>query len=282
MIKWTDSLFIKIPICPEDIIERIKLVNQISKETNKLIIDYNTEYLLPRCGYSPSRNEVFFKEEMILDMMLFLDVKKAYAYRQITSEAEVDPNTNKLIAGKILSKPKIKKKSTLGVKSDTIQMTKDILDKLINLALSSESNKYNKMIAIIGEYNQTFFQKIKNFEFENIGAPVRWQRKIYVNNAMKLYNTLVEPVFQHLSPGYMIYCKFHNMQLIKDTKVDLPFDKLNAIAIPQKYSPEVIKKQLQKYQIEFDLDKQWGNILNKTCYRIIDSIKAETHKNETK
>ena len=64
LVHNTDSLFIEIPCRPESSIEKVKLVNQTSKEINDLIVGYNRDYLLPRCGFSPDRNETNFKEEI--------------------------------------------------------------------------------------------------------------------------------------------------------------------------------------------------------------------------
>lgn len=277
VVHNTDSLYIQIPYCPEDTIEKIKVVNKTANDINDLIVNYNKSYLLPRCGFSPNENQTFFKEEMILDVIIMLDVKKAYAYRQLTAEAEVDPETNKLIKGKIFSKPKITKKSGLGVKSDTILMTKLIMNDLIDISLDIGTNaeKYNKVIESVGSFHKLFMENLKNFKISSIGVPVRWQKKLYVNHAMKLYNAIIEPVFQFLSPGYFVYCKFNNMQLIKNTKVDLPFEKLNALVFPHKFDSELVLDMMKKYQIEIDYETQWTKILNKTCHSLINNIKPK-------
>lgn len=62
LVHNTDSLFIEIPARPDDTKEKIKLVNQTAKGINELIVDYTKKHLLPRCGFSPERNETSFKE----------------------------------------------------------------------------------------------------------------------------------------------------------------------------------------------------------------------------
>ena len=276
LVHNTDSLFIEIPSKPESIIDKVKLVNKTSKDINDLIVRYNREYLLPRCGFSPERNETFFKEEMVIDRMVMLDIKKSYAYRQVSSEAEVNPDTNELIAGDVYETPVIKKKSGLGVKSDMIEMTKEILDFLIKTALGDISNpkeRYETAILEMRKYSEKFKKHLADFEFSKIGAPARWQKKLNVIQAMKLYNATIEKSFQYLSVGHIVYVNFASLQPIRELDTDLPVDKLNAMAIPIKFDPEVLTSQMKKFGITFNADRQWSNIYNKTCKRIMSNLK---------
>ena len=277
IVHNTDSLFIQIPQKPDDIVDKVKLVHKTSTNINDLIVGYNKNYLLPRCGFSPERNETKFKEEMIIDKIIMLDVKKSYAYRLIASEATVDEKTNKIVAGKVFDNPIIEKKSGLGVKSDTITLTKSILDFLINLALGDsvkKEDKYKVALQELAKFDKEFKECLKNFDFVKIGTPVRWQKKINAINAMKLYNAIVEKAFQYLSTGHLLYCKFASQKAINDLDIDIDSGKLNAIAIPLKFNKDRLKESLQKYGISFDIEKQWNNIYNKTCQRIIAGLKS--------
>lgn len=62
LVHNTDSLFIEIPSKPDNVLDKVKIVNKASKDINELIVNYNTDYLLPRCGFSSDRNETNFKE----------------------------------------------------------------------------------------------------------------------------------------------------------------------------------------------------------------------------
>lgn len=277
IVHNTDSLFIQIPQKPEEMVDKVKLVHKTATDINDLIIGYNKNYLLPRCGFSPERNETKFKEEMLIDKIIMLDVKKSYAYRLIASEAAVDEKTNKIVAGKVYEKPLIEKKSGLGVKSDTIELTKSILDFLINLALgdsAKKEDKYKFALKEMAKYDREFKECLKTFNFVRIGTPVRWQKKVNAINAMKLYNAVVEKSFQYLSIGHLIYCKFASQKLIDDLDIDVDSGKLNAIAIPLKFNKNQLKESLEKHGISFDLEKQWNNIYNKTCQRIISGLKS--------
>lgn len=276
LLHNTDSLFIEIPVRPEDTKEKIKLVNQTSSEINQLIVNYNKSFLLPRCGFSPERNETNFKEEMVIDKIVMLDVKKSYAYRQISSEAKVDPKTNELVKGYIFETPEIKKKSGLGVKTDTIDLTKTILDFLIQTALNDQvptKEKYAFAIKELRKFREEFEDCLTNLKPYRIGTPVRWQKKVNAINAMKLYNATVENVFQYLTIGHLIYVQFASLQTIKKLNIDITSGQLNAIAIPIKYNSSQIFEAFQRYGISFDKEKQWNNIFNKTCQRLLNGIK---------
>lgn len=275
LVHNTDSLFIEIPRKPDTVVERVKIVHQAAEDINDLIIRYNKEYLLPRCGFSPDRNETNFKEEMCISSMIMMDVKKSYAYKLVASEAVIDPETNQLVGGKIFDTPLIKKKSGLGVKTDTIDLTKEILDYLINVALDdaiSTKDKYQEALKELKRYHDRFIDGMRTLNVSLIGTPVRWQKKINAINAMKLYNCVVENVFQYLSNGHLIYCKFNNLQAFKKFD-DLPIDKLNAIAIPPKNNVELIRNAFSEYGITFDVERQWNNVFNKTCHRILAGLK---------
>ena len=108
---------------------------------------------------------------MIIDRILMLDVKKSYAYRLIASEAAVDEKTNKIVSGKVYETPIIEKKSGLGVKSDTIELTKAILDFLINLALGDKGKKEEKYKIALQEmyrFDKEYKECLKSCNFARI------------------------------------------------------------------------------------------------------------------
>jgi len=271
----TDSLFIHIPYDEPDILKRIQMVNKTAKDINKLIVDFTTGYILPRCGFSPQYNHTNFKEEMIIDAMIFLDVKKTYAYRQLTKEAVVNEN-GELIEGKILSKPKVKKTSNLGVKSDTVAITKKIINSMLDLALErslTSKERCDKAIEKIGEIRQEFINATNEMKFDLVGVPTKWGKKESIINSMILYNLAIENVFQPSSPGYFFYCKFKNKKKIESLKYEFDYNKLNGIVFPYKYDSELIIQKMKEYEIELDLEEQWEKtIYNTTCSRLFEIL----------
>lgn len=285
LVHNTDSLFLEIPKNPEKIEDKIKLVNKTASDINSLIVSYNKNYLLPRCGYSSDRNETKFKEEFVIDRMVMLDVKKSYAYRQLSSEAKIDEETNKLIDGKIFDHPMIEKKSGLGIKSDMINLTKDILDRLIDIALNTvmtPQSRYKLALTDLGNFKSLFEKALNEFDFQLIGTPVRWQKKQPIIQAMELYNRIVEKSFQYLTVGKLVYCQFNNLNKLKKYDFQFSLDKLNAIVIPSKFDKQKLKKALDDHDINFDREKQWENILNTTCRRFLKVFKDSALLNGVK
>ena len=92
---------------------------------------------------------------------------------------------------------------------------------------------------------------------------------------MKLYNFIIgENTFTSSSAGRFIYCKFGDISKFKSLDIDLK--KLNAIAIPYNYSPELIKDKFNEFNIILDQDEQWNRVYTTTCQRVVDLVKRES------
>lgn len=275
IVHNTDSIFINIPDKSTNINDKINKMNKVLTDVNDLIVDYTKNTLMPRCGFESDRCETNFKGEMLIDSILFIDVKKSYAYRQIASEAELDSDGN-LINGKIFTNPLIVKRSTLGLKGDTIALTKDIMNDIINISFDDSIHNNDKKEAILKKikthYN-LFLDAISTLNCKLIGAPVRWQKKDYVIYGMKLFNALVEPSFQYLSSGYAVYCNFTSLNKIKELNLNIPVDKIKMIVFPNEFDVEKAKNQMSEYGIIIDKDEQWSKIYNTVCQRLMNNIK---------
>lgn len=271
----TDSIFIQIPDQSDNIYDKIRKMNTVLTDVNNLIVDYSKNELMPRCGFDPSRCETNFKGEMLIDSIIFIDVKKSYAYKQIAAEADVN-DKNELIGGKIFKEPLIVKRSTLGLKGDTIPLTKDIMNDIINISFNDELNKNEKRNTIfknLGVFNNKFKNAIKNLDIKLIGAPVRWQKKDYVIYGMKLFNSIVEPTFQYLSPGYAVQCKFNSLSKLKKLNLDFNVEKLTMFVFPPTFDVDNVKKAMSDYEIEIDQDVQWNKVFNTVCERLLNNLK---------
>lgn len=271
----TDSIFIQIPDNSDNVYDKIRKMNKVLTDVNNLIVDYTKNELMVRCGYNPDRCETNFKGEMLIDSILFIDVKKSYAYKQIAAEADVNEN-NELVGGKIFKEPIIVKRSTLGLKGDTIALTKDIMSDIINISFDDTLSKSEKLKTVyknLGDFNRKFKEAISNLNISYIGSPVRWQKKDYVIYGMKLYNAIVEPVFQYLSPGYSIECKFNSLSKIKSLGIDIPIEKMNMFVFPNELDVEKTNAMLKKYEIEIDVETQWSKVFNTVCERLLNNLK---------
>lgn len=271
----TDSIFIKIPDNSDNVYDKIRKMNKVLTDVNNLIVDYTKNELMVRCGYNPSRCETNFKGEMLIDSILFIDVKKSYAYKQIAAEADVNEN-NELVSGKIFKEPIIVKRSTLGLKGDTIALTKDIMSDIINISFDdtlTKDEKLKKVYKDLGDFNKKFKESINKLNIKYVGSPVRWQKKDYVIYGMKLYNAIVEPVFQYLSPGYSVQCKFNSLSKIKSLGINIPVEKMNMFVFPAELDVEKTNEALRKYEIEIDVETQWSKVFNTVCERLLNNLK---------
>ncbi len=276
VVHNTDSIFIHFKEdCKDDVKKMVSIVHKTSEDINKLVVDYNQLYLLPRCGYSPNQNQTFFKEELVLDTIMFLDVKKTYAYRLRAKEAKVNEN-NELVGGKILDEPEIVPTSNLGVKTNTIKLTNEILDSLLKIALDKNIDPKERIKLASDSINKTyteFKKQVESFEFKNIADPVKMGKVLYVKYSMELYNTIIEPVFENTSAGFFIYCKFGDKNKLNNLNMNFDLEKLTGITVPYEFDKEKIISAFKEYSISIDIEKQWEKILSTTCHRVIDLFK---------
>ena len=255
----TDSIFIKIP--EEDIEDKSaeelwENAEQAADAINDLIIDYNKNTLLPRCNIDPENNYTFFKTELLMSAMLFLDVKKNYAYKLLVKE------------GVVLDPPKISYTGIQVVKSDTAKFTQNLLKSVIEGVMLNEKinneEKTNHIGEKVDEFNKQFKNDIHDFKFEEIGIPGKWSKNKQMINGMQLYNQIMnEDIFSMGSAGKFLYCKFGNNY----------GPNVNGICVPYEYDKEMLKEKFQAHKIVVDEDKQWNTLITTTCKRVFDLAK---------
>jgi len=255
----TDSIFIKIPeknIEDKTADELWKKAEHTADKINDLIIDYNKTTLLPRCNISPDNNHTFFKTELLMSAILFLDVKKNYSYKLLVKE------------GVVLDPPKISYTGIQVVKSDTAKFTQKLLKNIIEDIMLNEKIKNEdkpiKISQIVDKYHEKFKQDINNFEFQDIGIPGKWAKNKQIINGMKIYNKIMnETIFSPASAARFIYCKF-----------GINYgDGINGVCIPYDYDKNLIKEQFQAHKIIIDENKQWNTLITTTCKRVFDLAK---------
>jgi len=89
LVHNTDSLFIVIPVKNAEKLstaEKLKISNEVSEDINNAVTKYLNEYFLPKSNISPEQNATYFKSEMLMDSIMFLDVKKTYAYKLLAKK----------------------------------------------------------------------------------------------------------------------------------------------------------------------------------------------------
>lgn len=261
----TDSIFIVVPFNVTDtpLDQRWKLAEEAATGINNAIQAYLNNYILPKCNIDPSQNKTFFKTEMVFDSILFLDVKKNYAYKLLIKEGKVIPN------------PEVKYTGIQVKKSNTATLTKDLLKEMIEgISLNSEipnSQRINKLTEAVNKYHQIFLDDIKSYNFEKIGLPVRWQKGELAINGMKVYNFIMgKETFSHSSAGRFIYCRFQNTLKLKALQ-DIEF---KGITVPFVYNHLDLQEKMKQFGIEIDGDKHWDTLFTTTCQRVIEVVKT--------
>jgi hypothetical protein len=278
----TDSMYINIPkIKPTSSEDAVKHANAVSIELNDIIRSYLNNALLPKMNVSAENNQTFFKNELTASSIIFLEVKKNYAYK-ITSKE-----------GIIFPKPKVKYTGIPIVRSDCAKMTQDLIRVLIEDIALSDLKKEERLTSIDKIGRETFEkakEDISNCEFHYIGVPSKWGGTNYVKEpseivGMRLYNTITETeTFKKMTSGFSIpitiedYKVFNSkVEKIKNSNDNyignIPLANLTYLVFPYTYDKEQIKLLLEEYKIKIEIKKVWDKIINKSVERILETIK---------
>lgn len=264
----TDSIFLSIPVknaAALSVEDRWKIAESNADEINKLIIDYVTQTLLPRCNINSEHNKTFFKTEMLIDSAMFLDVKKSYAYTLSCKE------------GVVLDPPKPKYTGIQVIKSDAAKMTQNLLKIMIEKVMLDpvikRAERQKELVNIIQQFHNQFIECVKNYQFQDIGLPGKWAKRDMFINGMKIYNYLVqEEVFNMGSSAKFLYCNFNDTNIIKRSVGEM---KSPGLCVPYEYDIETIKAKMEQAQIYVDQKLHWEKLFTTTCRRVIDLAKAE-------
>lgn len=263
----TDSIFFKIPIDCENmsIEERLEIANKAAKDINNIIKEYVEGYLLPKMNIDISNNQTDFKTELLIDSIMFIDVKKNYAYKLLAKE------------NKVFEKPSFKYTGLQVIKSDTAKLTQDMLRDIIEkVALNTEildnKQRIKKVIEIVNKYKQIFDEDCNNLIAERIGKPGKWSKQDLFINGMKLYNYIMgEDTFSSGSAGKFVYCNFLQIQKMKAANINL--DKINGIVFPYTYDTEKVAEKFNEYRITINRTQQWDTLFTTSIQRVIEVIK---------
>lgn len=281
----TDSLFINIPsIKPQNATEALDFANKISEEINLTIKSFNDNYLLPKMGVDPQYNFTEFKTEFVIDGIMFLDIKKNYAYRLVVQE------------GKILKTPTIVYAGLPIKKVDTSKFVKQFLKTMIDDVMLNPNIPLNQTIPEISKIaksmQQLLYEHIAQYKFDIIGTPKKWgtgysaDREPWQVNAMKLYNTIIDDaILMPMSGALYVPIKIKD-DILFNTKLasqrgkheyyigqDVASTSLNKIFVPYNYDSERVKCAFENYGIEVDPIEAWDFLFGKIIRRVIDVAK---------
>jgi len=263
----TDSLFIAIPAKNSENLttqEKLVIADKVSNDINVAVTKYLNEYFLPKSNISIDQNATYFKSEMLMSAIMFLDVKKNYAYKLEAKK------------GKILDNPEIEYTGIQVVRSNAAKMTQDMLREIIeNVVLNDKlhsKERLSKTSDIVNRFNVEFKDNINNLELSNISIPGKWAKQDMFINGMSMYNFIMgKEVFSMGSAGNFIYCIFRNPKLFQKSNLDMT--KVKGIVIPQVYDKLLLDKKLSEFQIQIDANTQWDTLFSTTVGRIVELVK---------
>jgi len=267
LVHNTDSLFIAIPAHDADKLttkEKLVIADKASEDINTAVTKYLNEYFLPKSNISIDQNSTYFKSEMLMSAIMFLDVKKNYAYKLEAKK------------GKILDKAEISYTGIQVVRSNAAKLTQDMLREIIEGVVLNEemTNKERlpKVSEIVNKFHETFLDNINNLDLAEISIPGKWAKADQFINGMTMYNYIMKKeIFSMGSAGNFIYCIFRNPKLFQSPNLDMT--KVKGIVIPQVYDKLLLDKKLNEYQIQIDKNTQWDILYSTTVGRIVELVK---------
>ncbi len=279
----TDSMYIHVPsIKPKTSEEAVQKANQVSTEINNIVSRFLETNLLPKMNINPSHNQTFFKNELTASAIIFLDVKKNYAYK-ITSKENI-----------IYDKPKIKYTGIPIVRSDSSKFTRELIRYLIEEIALLDGLTKEIINQKLQDYGHLMFNKLKeeveNYKFHDLGIPCKWGGTDYVEESssiigMRLYNTITQSeTFKRLVSGYRIPINIDDLKTFNNKIEPLknkhenyigntPTSNLTFLTFPYSYDPDNIKNVLKDFKITIDPLKVWVSVITKPVERITETIK---------
>jgi hypothetical protein len=263
----TDSLFIVIPTKNSDKMssqEKLTITDKTAEDINVAVSKYLNEYFLPKSNISIDQNATYFKSEMLISAIMFLDVKKNYAYKLEAKK------------GKILDKQEIEYTGIQVVRSNAAKITQDMLREIIEgVVLNDKLNSKDrlpKVSEIVTNFHNKFLEDVNNLDLADISIPGKWAKADQFINGMSLYNFIMKKeIFSMGSAGNFIYCTFRNPKLFQAPNLDMT--KIKGIVIPQVYDKLLLDKKLSEFQIQIDKSTQWDTIFSTTVGRIVELVK---------
>lgn len=268
LVHNTDSIFIVIPHKDSEKLttkEKLVIVDKVSNDINSAVTKYLNEYFLPKSNISIDQNSTYFKSEMLMKSIAFLDVKKNYAYKLEAKK------------GKILDKPEVEYTGIQVVRSNAAKLTQNMLREIIeDIVLNDQLNskeKLPKVSEIVNKFHTNFLNSIDNLDLAEISIPGKWSKADQFINGMTLYNFIMKKeIFSMGSAGNFIYCNFKNPKLFQSSNLDMT--KVKGIVIPQVYNKSILNEKFNEYQIQIDKNTQWDTLYSTTVGRIVELVKT--------
>ncbi len=283
--KNTDSLFVHIPsIDSTKIEESIEKSSEVAENINNIIKNYLDTTLLPKLHVPSQHNFTEFKTEFTCNSIMFLDIKKNYAYRMTSKEGKIcKPGEDVQYTGIPV------------VKTNTSEFSRELLTDLIQKIVLcpnlDKSTIMNNLNILAKEKYSNLNEQIKIGNFRYFATPVKWGDSEYTKDpsnvvGMRLYNTITQSeIFKPLSSGLQIPINIKNSTKVKELVSDNKFkinirhlSILNYICLPYNYDSQEVFKLFNEYNIEI-INNLWEKLLDASVIKkIIELVKDYAKK----
>ncbi len=289
VVHNTDSLFIDVPIdetkeyTTEDLIE---IANKVSDGINERITYATESFILPKLGVDISHNKTFFKTELVADAIMFLDVKKNYAYHELANNGKL---TNPDEGGTV------EYKGIPVVKSNVAPISKKFIRRLVETIVLDGKVQNIDMSKLMEKTARDIWQDvngaIKTGDFIQFATPCKWSGGDYAREpaqivAMRIYNTITNSeTFTPLSSGMffpidsksMFIGTLSKMIATQNSQVNIKPEHIqkaiNHIAVPYGFNPEETLELFKSYDLSIDPQTIFNLINTKVTERICNVIK---------
>jgi len=279
----TDSLYIALDTKPNSTTdELVAEADKISNAINDQIIYFIESCFLPKLGVDISHNKTFFKTELVADAIMFLDIKKNYAFRELANNGKIHP------------KPSVEYVGIPVVRNNIAKFTKDFIKAIVeSIALNKEitSGEMKKQLQVVAK---EFWEKLQKdcteFNFNDIGIPCKWgsnyTKEPFQVIAMRTYNTISgEDAFTPSMGGINVPIKISNQSTFMNAIAKLKnrnefclgsisVQNVNYIALPYNRDQQKTKELMNKFGLTVDVTEYWGILYNTVAKRIVDTIKG--------
>jgi len=238
--------------------------------------------MLPTLGVDISHNRTFFKTELVADSIMFLDIKKNYAFRELANNGKIHPE------------PSVEYVGIPVVRNNIAKFTKDFIKAIvedISLNKTITNAEMKKQLQVVAK---TFWEKLQKdceaFDFSEIGIPCKWgsnyTKEPFQVIAMRTYNTISgEDAFTPSMGGINVPIKINNQSKFTSmiTKLKdrnkfclgrIAVQNINYIALPYNRDQQKTKELMAEFGLSVDITEYWGILYNTVAKRIVDTVKG--------
>lgn len=284
LVHNTDSLFVHLPsLNSENIEESINKSAEIATNINNLITNYLNTTLLPKLNVQPIHNYTEFKNEFTCNAIMFLDVKKNYAYSMTSKEGRIFNPASIEYTGIPIVRTNVNEFSK--------ELLRDLIEKIILNKNISKQNVMQELNKLAQEKNDYLAEQIKNGNFKYFATPAKWSDGDYIKDpstviGMRLYNTLMgKEIFKPLSSSLQIPIDISNFEKIKSLDFTMKYglnseqlNILNYICLPYNYNSEEVFELFKKFNISIT-NNLWAKLTEATTIqKVVELIKDYAKK----